>query len=1300
MKSRHFTKLLSAAIAFALLLTMLPLGALPVWATGSTYTLDIADVEDVPQYSKADGDTLKCGTDSYFTVFFSNKTRIESNSKSFSDGFSAGKRLNFGGSTKIEDPILNAVQIKTSGPATVKVWWVSGGDGREVAVYSESGAVLTQTQEGSVKNSLYIAQLSIEEAGTYYIGNTNGNNNYYKLEVTEENSGSSTPDRAAWSSVSAPVITDATDTGNGEIAVTVDAVVGPNGGDEVVVTMLDSKGNEIISRNSILEKDSHTIRFTPASSGKYTFKAILKREGEQDKKAESNKTAQFVLPLESPAILSATSAGGGKVTLVWTAVKEAEQYDILCDEVSVGTATGTEYTVSGLNIGQKYRFRVVAVRGNDRSQSRPIDAIATEDAKQAWGFTTYGTSTSTEYNGYEGNLNEDGQVTVYSESGKGKIVPASTDGVAFYYTAVPTTHNFTLRAKVTVDSWTYSNGQEGFGLLVTDRLGLNGDKADFWNNQFMAVATKIEYRYESGSVYTLDGPGTKYTMKLGLGSIAKTGLTRQNLPLVEKSDAEALKQFLSETHTLEWAAGDWERDTGTYNIIGNCTNESSEGIGNVSLTTFILEIQKNNTGYFITYYAEDGTVLCRNKYYGADALNQLDADYVYAGFFAARNARATFSDVVFTTILASEDAPAEEKPMTEITPTVSISSGSVTTKGDYQLLVDANVDGKLQITLGSTILAEADVIEGEVRFRKTLTLSEYGEHTIKIRFSPDPDQYLGVDTILSSTKDVFTQITVIYNKGNYHRKVIYVSPEGLPNGNGSREYPYDIQTAVDNVVPGQTIVLLEGTYKLMSPLRIQRGMDGTESARISMIADPEAKTRPVLDFQQLCAGIIHGGNYWYFHGFDVTGSQNGQKGFQVSGSYNVLDQIHTYRNGNTGVQISRLSGKDLYADWPAHNLVLNCESYYNMDSGFEDADGFAAKLTCGDGNVFDGCVAYHNADDGWDLYAKIETGPIGSVTIRNCVAYANGYIEGYSDTGNGNGFKLGGEGIPGKHVLENSYAFFNLSKGIDSNSCPDAIVRNCVSYNNGSHNVAFYTKKNANTDFIATGIISFKDSTNPVASDLVEEKLDGIGTQDKEAYMGASNYYWNGSASVSTNGKTVTADMFVSLEFKGVARKADGTIDMQGFLQLTSSAPAGSGAAESGTVSEPVTIPAEDGQHSYSDSWFSEDNMYHWRECECGDRAHMGEHTLQWIIDKEATPTETGLKHQQCSVCGHKKPAVVTYYEEPTAPTEPSSPAPTEPSAPVDPDNSAPIGAIVAIVCGICVAALGVVMFLRKKKAP
>ena len=352
------------------------------------------------------------------------------------------------------------------------------------------------------------------------------------------------------------------------------------------------------------------------------------------------------------------------------------------------------------------------------------------------------------------------------------------------------------------------------------------------------------------------------------------------------------------------------------------------------------------------------------------------------------------------------------------------------------------------------------------------------------------------------------------------------------------------------VRPGQTILLAEGTYQLLEPLRIPHGIDGTAEQPIRMIAASDAATRPVLDFQQLSAGIIHGGDHWYFEGFDVTRAANGQKGFQVSGHHNILENIHTYHNGNTGIQISRYAGSDPVSEWPSHNLILNCTSWGNADAGYEDADGFAAKLTCGEGNVFDGCVAYNNADDGYDLYAKLETGPIGAVVIRNSVAYANGILEDGTIGGNGNGFKLGGSNIPGGHQLINSYAFFNRSKGIDSNSCPDVIVQDSVSYNNQRYNVAFYTNIEQDTAYKASGVISFKDATIAGGDASEGDEFKVKGAQVAADYQNDSCYYWDGVSSTNASGEQITADDFVSLEFKGVERHEDGSIDLQGFLQL------------------------------------------------------------------------------------------------------------------------------------------------------
>ena len=68
--------------------------------------------------------------------------------------------------------------------------------------------------------------------------------------------------------------------------------------------------------------------------------------------------------------------------------------------------------------------------------------------------------------------------------------------------------------------------------------------------------------------------------------------------------------------------------------------------------------------------------------------------------------------------------------------------------------------------------------------------------------------------------------------------------------------------------------------------------------------------RAIFDFGTKCAGFILAGNYWYISGIDCTKSANGQKGIQVSGSHITLNNIRTYENGNTGIQVSRYLSSD------------------------------------------------------------------------------------------------------------------------------------------------------------------------------------------------------------------------------------------------------------------------------------------------------------------------------------------------------------------------------------------------------
>ena len=1142
------------------------------------YELDGAKLETAAAGKFTDGQTVAAGTDNAFTLYMSAKTKIDSSSKTWDDGFAGTQRINFGGKADIAN-MKNFVSFKTEGTAKVKIYWVEGGtDNRQMAIFNSTGDVVTKTEVTAAKNDPVVSTLELADAGTYYLGGLENNNYIFKVVVTDTVGGDApVVTRKNWSEVAAPVIGEVAQDG-ANVTVPFTMVIGNDGADKVSVVMTDASGNTE-TKGYALEGEGGKVSFSPASSGEYTFTITAYRENEQDKTGNTVKL-NFAYPLSAPSISSATSMGNGTVSLVWQSVKEATSYNVYVGGTKVGSTSATSYDVTGLTVGTKYDFAVEAVRETPAavSDKSTISATATAEAKQVWGYIVYGNGASESNSAYEGNINETGSVTLRSgavdangvlkgSGNNGKLVPASFDGLNFYYTAVPTSLNFTLRAKVTVDQWSLSNGQEGFGLMAADRLGGSG-----WNNSYMAVVSKTEYYWneEAGKV-TNDTTALKVSQKIGIASQEKKGLTKDNIAAIEANDTETVKQFQSAMYPLE------QRYAENVNVIGNAVKPVDATIEN-PVTEMYLTIQKNNTGYFVSYESVDGTYSTTKKYYDTETLSQLDSDNVYVGFFTSRYAQATFSDVTFTTINPSDDAPAEEKPIEELVTNAAFNSKTATGSSDYEFRFTANCDGVLSIwdSEDNAIATDVAVAANTVVKPATTTLN-VGKNSFRYVFTPDAGYIPEKDMVMSSYEPIEGTFTVTYRTYGVEGQSIYVAPGKY--GVGTKEDPMSIYDAVKYVQPGQTIVVMEGTYYLEKTVKVERGVNGTADKPIQMVADTEASSRPVFDFQGLCAGMVLAGDYWYFQGFDVTNSANAQKGIQLSGKYNTMDNIMTYHNGNTGLQVSRYLTTDEFDMWPAYNLILNCTSYGNADAGYEDADGFAAKLTVGDGNVFDGCISYNNADDGWDLFAKVQSGSIGAVTIKNSVAYGNGYLEDGTNAGNGNGFKLGGDSMSGKHVLENCVAFDNKAKGIDSNSCPDINVINCTTFNNESYNIALYTNSAKNTDFSATGVLSYRT----YMKDNVEQfKL--LGTQDKTKVDNDTNYFWNYEGTAKNSAKTVTDDWFESVDTAmdhathvyashKVTRNADNTINMNGLLVLTDKAAANTGARMTGTPSAKIEVP-------------------------------------------------------------------------------------------------------------------------------
>lgn len=1140
------------------------------------YVLDAADLAQFTNGAKKDGEEQSAGTDDYFTILWSSKSKVDGSKKSFEDGTAFTQRINLGGKLDVTNN-KNGVSFKTTGAAEVKVYWVEGGDdNRQMALLTGSGTVVAKTEETLAKNAACISVLKVTDAGTYYLGGLENNNYIFKVIVTETTGGTEKPARADWSTVENPEIISAVQNA-GKVDVTVKTNIGYDGADKIEVAMSDAEGSVIGTAKSSKEGNKAVVSFTPAASGTYTFTVKAIRDGEEDK-AGNSMNADFVLPLTAPKISSATNVGKGAVALEWSEVKEAEKYVVTVEGTDNKTeSTTTVATISGLTVGNMYTISVVAVRGEDVSGKGTTEVTVVDEAQRVWRVSTYGSSTDSKNNGVIGNAN-DGKVTVYSEGGKGKIVPGSTDGLTFYYTAIdPETENFTLTADIHVDSWTLSNGQEGFGMMAADAVGSNGDGTAFWNNAYQAIVTKVEY-YWDGEDVTTDSSANKISMKLGLGAISRLGVTADDVAAIKNGTITMPAGYVSETTTLETGAA--TKGPGTYNLVGNW-NKKAEPTGSLEnpLTDFRLQIQRNNTGYYLRYLDKDNKVIKEVRYYDLErnSLTQIDKDNIYVGFFASRNARITVSNIDLKTITPADDEKAEEREIEYVYPINTIEAPAFSNSADYNLVYYGNADGTLVVKdqNGKEVLNK----EFKALTKETVALKlNSGKNTFTINFIPDKEYKPGEFKLMTSYDPVTINHTVEYK--TVENNNIYVSPNGKSNAAGTKDDPMDIYTAVKIAAPGQKILIKEGTYDLSSTVKVERGINGTADAMIYMIADPEAGSRPVFDFGGKCAGMILAGDYWYFQGFDVTRSADAQKGIQVSGNHNILDRIKAYKNGNTGIQISRYLGTDQFNQWPAHNTILNCSSYLNADKGYEDADGFAAKLTVGQGNVFDGCIAAYNADDGWDLFAKVQSGSIGVVTIQNCVAFKNGYILDENgreiNAGNGNGFKMGGDSMPGAHVLKNSVAFANKAKGIDSNSCPDIKVYSSTTFDNESYNVAFYTNTAVNTAFAADGILSYK------VSNKVAEQFKLLGTQNAADVKGVTNYYFDGSKTVNNNGKEAAASWFKSLDTAsalkdgGITRNADGTINMNGFLELTDEVPEGVGARMSGRTSGDITVTPDE----------------------------------------------------------------------------------------------------------------------------
>ncbi|GGB18052.1 right-handed parallel beta-helix repeat-containing protein [Puia dinghuensis] len=252
--------------------------------------------------------------------------------------------------------------------------------------------------------------------------------------------------------------------------------------------------------------------------------------------------------------------------------------------------------------------------------------------------------------------------------------------------------------------------------------------------------------------------------------------------------------------------------------------------------------------------------------------------------------------------------------------------------------------------------------------------------------------------------------------------VLYIAPDGNDKNPGTISQPFaTLQKAQSAVRPGDTVYIRGGIYHMTEAQisRIERiyacvtflDKNGHRGRYINYWAYPGEK--PVFDYSAVkpaglrVAAFYVTGSWIHLKGFEVTGVQvtikthTQSECFENHGSNNIYEQLSMHDGMAIGFYLLEGAG----------NLILNCDAYRNFDYYSENGrggntDGFGCHPAAGGkGNIFRGCRAWFNSDDGYDVINSHE-----ATTFDHCWAFYNGFTPDFTSEGDGNGFKGGGYG--------------------------------------------------------------------------------------------------------------------------------------------------------------------------------------------------------------------------------------------------------------------------------------------------
>jgi hypothetical protein len=243
------------------------------------------------------------------------------------------------------------------------------------------------------------------------------------------------------------------------------------------------------------------------------------------------------------------------------------------------------------------------------------------------------------------------------------------------------------------------------------------------------------------------------------------------------------------------------------------------------------------------------------------------------------------------------------------------------------------------------------------------------------------------------------------------------------------------QEIINTAEPGDVIEVEDGVYEFSDRLETEVGGNADAPIEIRPVegASPVFEwtgTNPINDN----SGWQIRRPYWIVRGLELRGST--WQTIQIDGSgHDIVFEGLDVHDGNTWGVMNKGGDNVVYR---------NCDSYNHFDpqNDGENSDGFGMTGPAENG-VIEGCRSWNNGDDGFDVWIS------RNHEIRHCWAVNNGR----GDSGNGNGFKLGGGPAQGGgHRVKRCVAFGNRRRGFNWNTAKRTIeLVHCTAYDNGDN---------------------------------------------------------------------------------------------------------------------------------------------------------------------------------------------------------------------------------------------------------